>query len=472
MTRNIKPKNNILIIGAGPAGLACAMELSKKGYNFVIVEKDKQIGGLSKTYKFGDFKTDNGPHRFFSQNQYLYDFIGELLGEKWIKVDRLTRFYIKGKLYMYPIDWKNVMKNLGLVKMIRVIIDFVIVKVRYRDKTPKNFEEYALKNFGRTLADLNVINFNKKLWGLPLQELSVEWANQRVKDLTVSSLIKNTFLGKSGPKTLVDQFYYPSEGTGAIYEEIKKKILSDKGNQIITSDEPVEIKIKNNKISSVILKSGNEFNPDIVVSSVPIHKFLNILEPEVGKKIVGAANKLKYRSQVYLFITLNKRSITKDQWIYFPDEEIPFTRISEMKNFSSKMSPKGKTSLFVEFFCWEGDDIWNLSKSKLFELALPYFEKMKLFSRKDVINFYHIKAKDNYPVYDINYQKNLKVVKNYLDSIKNLHYIGRPGRFKYTNQDHSLEMGIITARSILENKKYDLDRIGSENKYFERGNIR
>jgi protoporphyrinogen oxidase len=172
-----------------------------------------------------------------------------------------------------------------------------------------------------------------------------------------------------------------------------------------------------------------------------------------------------------LFITLNKPLVTNNQWIYFPDQEIPFGRISEMKNFSKKMSPKSKTSLFIEFFCWEGDEIWNMRKDELFNMTLDWLERLQFVNREEVINVYHIKQKNVYPVYDLSYQKNLNIIKNYLNEFKNLQYIGRPGRFKYNNQDHSLEMGILAAKSILENKNYNMEDIASSNEYFEKGTI-
>jgi protoporphyrinogen oxidase len=174
---------------------------------------------------------------------------------------------------------------------------------------------------------------------------------------------------------------------------------------------------------------------------------------------------------VYLFITINKPSVMKDQWIYFPNPEIPFARISEMKNFSKKMSPLDKTSLFIEFFCWEGDEVWNKSKEELFELTISHLEKLDFLKRDEVIDIYHIKQKNSYPVYDLTYKEHLEIVKNYLNSFVNLIYIGRPGRFRYTNQDHSLEMGILAARSVIEGKSYDIENIGKEKEYFEKGYI-
>lgn len=210
-----------LIIGAGPAGMACAMELYRAGKKAVIIEKSDAVGGLAKTLQFGKFRTDIGPHRFYSKNAYLYSFIEDLLGEDWILVDRYTRFFIDGKFFMYPVEWKNVMQNIGMLKVGRALFDYVWAKFQYWGKEPDNFKDYVIANFGRTIADLNMIGYTEKIWGIPSEEISVDQAKQRIKKLSLMNLLKTllqTDSNKEGPKSLVNQFYYPSKGSGLIYE--------------------------------------------------------------------------------------------------------------------------------------------------------------------------------------------------------------------------------------------------------------
>jgi len=444
------------------------MELHNAGERFTVVEKDEQVGGLAKTYQFGEFRTDNGPHRFFSQNRYLYDFIEDLLGEKWITVDRYTRFYIDGKFYQYPVEWKDALSKIGFLKAGVAFLDYLAARIKYRNKDLENFEDFAISNFGRTLAEFNMLNYTEKIWGLPCSQLSVDWAQQRIKGLTLRSLLANAIFKRSGPKSLVDQFYYPNMGTGLIYEAIKDKISEE--NQILLSNEPVKFLHDGKNISEVILKNGESFSkPRKVISSIPMTSLLDMLDPDPPSEVSQAMSRLRYRSQAYLFLTLDKCSISKDQWIYFPDRDVPFGRISEMRNFSELMSPPGKTSLFIEFFCWKDDEIWNMSKEDLFEVAITWLDKLDLVRREEVIDIFHIRKDNAYPVYDLNYKENLDIVKKYLDSIENLIYIGRPGRFKYTNQDHSLEMGILAARSIVDGRSYNIEDVGAEEGYFERG---
>ncbi len=470
-----------LIIGAGPAGLAAAMELSETGKDFCVIEKSDQVGGLAKTYVIweGDleFRTDNGPHRFFSKNQYLYDFIGSILGEHWIAVERHTQQYVDGVFLDYPVNVIQVLRSFSPFFVCRIFIDYLWAVVQYKvfRKKMLNFYDYAVANFGKTLADFNILGYTEKIWGIPSPDIHADWAKQRITGLNIRSLIKNliekNLFGKGkGIKTLVDEFYYPDSGSGLVYEAIKGK-LEVRGYSIFTLSQPVTVFHDGRRIKKVSLEIGDktqEVEVENLIESVHVVDFLKLLNPLPPEEVLAAARRLKYRSQVYLFVTLNKERVSQNQWIYFPDKQIPFARISEMKNFSPKMAPPGKTSLFIEFFCNEGDEIYQKTKEELFELAMPYLEG-KFFSRAEVRHYYLFRGSKDYPLYNLNYEKNLAVIKDYLDSFENLYYIGRPGRFKYTNQDHSLEMGILAAKGVMDGKKIDMDDIGAEQEYFEKG---
>ena len=484
-TPRLNPAPETLIIGAGPAGLACAMELSRKGKTCSVVERDHQVGGLAQTIKIkeGDdvFLTDIGPHRFFSKNQYLYDFIEDLLKEEWRRVPRLTRQFVDGKYYNYPVNFGQVVRNLGLLRSARIGIDYFIARIRYDvfKKPMLTFEDYVVANFGRALAEFSMINYSEKIWGIPCADIHPDWAKQRISGLNLWSVLKNAIglggsgKGKQGPKSLVDEFYYPQFGTGRIYEEIGKHLVKS-GTDIHVNSEPIAVRHDGKRITEVDIKTPDgieTIKPKNVVESVPLTAFLDLLDPKPPAKVLQAAKNLRWRNQVYLFLTLNKEQVTADNWIYFPQKDIPFGRTSEMKNFSKDMCPEGTTSFFVEFFAFEGDDIWTMPKEQLLEMVMPYFEKWGFFTKEEIRQSYLMKRSHVYPVYDTTYKANVEKIRDYLDELENLIYVGRPGRFRYTNQDHSLEMGIIASRMILEGRRMDMDAVGAENEYFEKGPI-
>lgn len=474
-------KQGTLILGAGPAGMAAALGLHKAGWPFVVVEKNEQVGGLARTFQYGAFITDVGPHRFFSKNRYLYDLIEDLLGDRWIKVDRLTRFYIKGKLLFYPIELKNALLLTGPLRAIRIVFDYLAQRVKklFFKRNPISFEEQIIGDFGETLAKLNILNYTEKVWGLSCAEISPEWARQRIKGLSLKELIKNAFTRSNrGPKTLVHQFYYPDTGTGLIYERIKERILNNPRGceqSILTNSYPVKIVHDARRINEVFLNSKGDtftYRPEQVISSIPITELVGLLEPSPPIEVIEAAGNLKFRSHVSLLIILDKPAVFKDQWIYFPDKEIPFGRMMEPKNFSAKMAPANQTSLLLEFFCWENDAVWNLDKEALIELSMEWLEKLNFVRRGEIVGSFLHREKLAYPVYDLGYKKWLVIIKGYLRKLENLQLIGRAGCFRYNNQDHALEMGILAARNIIKNKRDDIEEIGAAQVYFEQGYVK
>ncbi|HRH93205.1 MAG TPA: NAD(P)-binding protein, partial [Candidatus Peribacteria bacterium] len=269
---------SILILGGGPAGMAAAMELSRKDITSTVVEKASMVGGLAKTLEFqrpeGTYRTDIGPHRFFSKNKYLYDFIEDLLGEEWKTVNRLTRFYVDGKYYFYPVRLGNVLLQMGPMRACRVLIDFLYEKVRkaVAPRAINSFEDYAVSNFGRSLAEFNMLNYTEKIWGIPCTRISKDWALQRIGGLSIGATLKKIFLKNTSAKSLVDIFYYPEFGSGTIYEAIVKRIR-EKGSIVMTNSEPTKLRWEGKRVTGVDVKTADgqkSYAPDAVISSVSV----------------------------------------------------------------------------------------------------------------------------------------------------------------------------------------------------------
>ncbi|MCX5792468.1 MAG: NAD(P)-binding protein [Elusimicrobia bacterium] len=463
-----------MILGAGPSGLAAACEFNKTAAAFLIIEKAPEVGGLSRTLTYGDFKTDIGPHRFFSKNKYLYELIAALLGKHWIKVARRTRFHVKGRYLLYPVELKNALLGIGIMSGLRMLADYSYQRLKslFIRTAPRSFEEKVVSDFGRALAELNILNYTEKIWGMPCSEISPDWATQRIKDLSLTGIFKKmVFEDKQHPKTLADQFYYPDSGSGLIYESMQARLGKNTAGKLTLNTCPLEIKHDGKDILGVVLKDPDgkrlEVSPRDVISSIPITELISLFNPAPGGKVLEACRRLRFRSHVSLLVTINKRSVFQDQWIYFPDKETPFCRVMEPRNFHPGLAPAGKTSLLIEFFCWHGDDIWSASKERLLGLSLVHLKTAGLLAEEDISGSFVHREKYAYPVYDLGYKENLHVVKDYFRKFKHLQLIGRAGSFKYNNQDHAIEMGILAARNVLENKYFSLDEVGSEQEYFE-----
>ncbi len=469
-----------VILGGGPAGMMSAYELSKNKRECVVFERNAVVGGLARTLRYDDFLTDIGPHRFYSKREYLYEMIEDLLGNEWISVNRLSRFYVGGRFYKYPVELVDALTGVGPYRAFRMISDYYFEKAKnlILPKKPRSFQDYAIRNFGLTLAKFNILDYTEKVWGIPCSQMSPDWALQRVGGLSVYSTLKNMILkefrSKSQPTSLIDKFYYPLYGAGYLYEKMREKIKMS-GSRVITEAEVLKVSHENGRITSVTVRHKNKTTTHDCkhcISSLPITVLAKIMDPLPPKKVIDAVKKLRFRSQLYVFIELDRPNVTKDNWIYFPDKNIPFGRIYEPRNFSPKMSPEGKTSLIVEYFCFENDEMWTMPPNKLFEFTVQELEKLSFIKREEVIKCYLHKEKYVYPLYLLDYKEFDETIKEYLRSFENLHYIGRGGRFKYHAQDIALDTGFFAAKGILEGKKYDIDNIGEEQEYAEKGSIK
>lgn len=466
-----------VIIGAGPAGVSAGLQLARNGIAPLILEKDAVIGGLSKTLEFhhgGDtYRTDIGPHRFFSQNPALYQLIEELLGEDWVVVDRLTRQLIDGKYFSYPVDIMQALRNVDPLVAVHMILDFLQATARnVLVKPPKDtFEDWVVLNFGRRLAEFNMLNYTEKIWGIPCSRIAGSWANQRIKGMNAFDIVKKALISGGGPRSMVDSFYYPRRGIQQIYDAMAAQAVAG-GGRIETRVNITKLHHDGARVTRLTYeKDGKAVDVDVdaLISSMPITDLVTLLDPAVPARVSKAAAALGYRDQVQVFLIVDKPKITRDTWIYFPTTPPTFGRMMEPKNWHPGMSPEGKSSLLVEYFAFKGDATWNAPDDRLVKQTVHELEWLGFVRKEEVLAGHVMRIEKAYPTWDVVYQKRLARITGFLDTIGNLYCVGRNGRFFYNNQDHSIETGLLAAQSIIEGKKYDLDNIGMETTYFEAG---
>ena len=466
-----------IIIGAGPAGVSAGLNLAKHGNKALILEKESNIGGLSKTLEFSyegeSYKTDTGPHRFFSQNPVLYDLIEDLLGDDWLVVDRLTRQYIDGKYFNYPVDIMQALRNVDPFVAIHMVLDYVAATVKNILIKPKkdSFEQWIVSNFGRRLAEFNMLNYTEKIWGIPCSRIAGSWAAQRIKGMNALDIIKKAMVKSGGPRSMVNSFYYPKHGIQQIYDTMLQYAL-DRDSKLEKNISLKKIFHNGSEIKSVEYESnGDLVKKDLtnLISSMPITELVQILEPAAPDVVIEAARKLSYRDQVQVFLIIDKPHITEDTWIYFPTTPPTYGRLMEPKNWVDSMAPKNRSSLLVEYFVFKGDSMWKMDDDQIIKRTMHELEWLGFVRKDDLLKGFVIRNEKSYPMWDVFYEDRLKIITDYLDTIDNLYCVGRNGRFFYNNQDHSIETGLLAAQSIIDGKKYDLNKIGMEDTYFEAG---
>ncbi len=466
-------ETKVVIIGAGPAGLTAAYELDKANISSVVLEKDNIVGGISRTVNYKGYRFDIGGHRFFTKVKVVEKLWHEVLGNDFLHRPRISRIYYKNHFFHYPLRPLNALFGLGIWNSLLVLLSYL--KIKISPKKPENtFEDWVSNRFGKRLFDIFFKTYTEKVWGIPCQEITAEWAAQRIKKLSLLSAITNAFYKKSAPKkqntitTLIDAFEYPKLGPGMMWERVSE--LVEKKNQVCLGAEVTKVFWTNTEVKAVEIKingqkkltKGSHF-----ISSMPIRELIQKFEPAAPKKIVDAAEALSYRDFITVAIIINKPDIFPDNWIYIHDSQVKVGRIQNFKNWSPHMVPdQNKTCLGLEYFCFEGDGLWTSTNEELIELAKKELISLGFIQSSDIEDGKVVRVPKAYPIYDSTYKKSLEIIRQFLHPLKNLQLIGRNGMHKYNNQDHSMLTAMMAVQNIL-GENYDLWQVNVEQEYHE-----
>jgi protoporphyrinogen oxidase len=280
-------------------------------------------------------------------------------------------------------------------------------------------------------------------------------AKARVSAPNLLSLIKASILKESKPELSADFFYYPKKGIIQLSENLARGIEKNKGRIIL-----------NKKVSQVFWdeKKGFEYatienngreekiKADIFISSMPMPDLIKSMSPKPPKNVQDAANSLRFNSLILLYLIIKKPKALESNWIYFPEKKFLFNRISEQKGMSEFSCPESKTALCIEFTSTKEISFNNLSAEQLFEKILPDLESIGICKKEDVEGVFLKRIQNVYPIYSLNYKKNLSTILNFLDSIPNMITIGRNGLFNYNNMDHCIDSGFKAAKKVYLNK--------------------
>lgn len=435
----MKTKKNILVIGAGPAGCTTANQLSKLGHAVTLIEKMDHLGGMAATFKWKKHFLDLGPHKFYTNLPETLTLVKKLLGSQLKVRPKTSKIRLFNYFLDYPVQIKDLLKKMGPIKALLFGFSFMAAQVKnLTGRQPKTSKDYLEYMYGRAVYESVFRSLSKKIWGEP-NSLDVNLAKTRVPAPTLVQLITGLLFGtKNQPSVSADIFYYPKKGIGTICDEL----IRNSKVKVLFNKELNKLTVKNSKI----------LESDIVISSMHLQRLVEILSPKVPVKVIKAANSLKHRSLIIVYLEFNKQRLFKDSWIFFPESQFIFNRICEQKAFSPTMISKDKTVLMVEITCQFNDSRWLMKDKEIVDAVLKDLIKAEVISdKKSFKDSNVIRVSRGYPVYDLNYQKNRQIVLNYLSTIKNLYTIGRPGLFFYNNTDHSIQIGIDLAKHIDKN---------------------
>lgn len=511
-------KKEVIIIGAGPAGLTAGYQLLKKSKNYhvTILEATDSIGGISKTVKYKDYRMDIGGHRFFSKNQEVVNFWNEIMplqgnipydyketgrstevkegGPNPNKEDkvmlvrnRISRIYYLKHFFDYPISLKwQTFKNMGLIRTISSGFSYLNAKIF--KKKEDSLENFYINRFGRKLYSMFFERYTEKLWGRHPKEISADWGAQRVKGLSIWAVIKDMFMkvfhikNKKVETSLIEEFYYPKYGPGHFWSTVAENIKS-LGGEIVMNANVTDIKFKDNNIVSVIA-NDIVYKGDIFISSMPIKDLINSMHgnKNINKNVTRIANGLPYRDFLTVGILVDKLNIKNktniktlgnivpDCWIYVQDEKVKLLRIQIFNNWSPYLvkNPKKEVWIGAEYTCSENDELWNMSDKEISNFVFSELETIGIIDHHEVKDYHVEKIKKAYPAYFDTYKDIDQVIK-YLDSFNNLYCVGRNGQHRYNNMDHSMITSFETVNNILNNikSKDHIWKVNTEKEYHE-----
>ncbi|HKO73417.1 MAG TPA: NAD(P)/FAD-dependent oxidoreductase [Bradyrhizobium sp.] len=475
----------VFVIGAGPAGLTAAYCLTKETSGVVVIEKDPQyVGGISRTVRRGNFLFDIGGHRFFSKSKEVVDLWHEILPNDFITRRRLSRIYYAGKYYSYPLSAFEALRNLGIFTSTVCVLSYAFAKL-FPIASPRSFHDWVRNRFGERLFQIFFRTYTEKVWGMSCDEISADWAAQRIKGLdlrvAVVNALKRSFrrkpksdaVGRDTVKTLIETFQYPRKGPGMMWDAAAAKII-ERGGQILMGRELTQLAyddIKRLWRIEVTTADGRRENYTArqVVSSAPVRELVQKLSPKPISLLHARA--LRYRDFLTVALMVDKPDVFADNWIYIHDPSVQVGRVQNFCSWSPEMVPAGMTCLGLEYFCFEDDGLWSMSDEDLVALAKREIAKVGLVSASDVVDGCVVRQPKAYPVYDDDYREHMAMIRRDLEqTYPTLHMIGRNGMHKYNNQDHAMMTAMLTARNILAGERiYDVWEVNEDAEYHEAG---
>lgn len=447
-------KKDIIILGGGLSGLSSGCVLTNAGFKVSVYERDTVVGGLSKTMEKNGFRFDLGGHRFFTKDETINAFVRELMGDELVSVRRSSKIYMRDKYFDYPLKPLNAMFGLGLLTTAGILYDYVreTAKRMVRKKEIISLEDWVVGNFGRAMFDIYFKEYSEKVWGIDCSRISATWVAQRINGLSLATAIKNAFFKFSGRDlaTLTDGFLYPSLGIGRLSDRLREEI--EKSNDVFIGTSVVSVNHKDFRVKSVSVRDRDQARTvpaDEFISSIPVTKLINMLNPSPPARVLETAAKLKFRDLVVVAIMVDRARVTDQTWIYIPEQKIPFGRVHEPTNWSPAMAPPCKSLLVMEFFSFKGDAVWNMRDDRLTDLTVDNLVRLGFIDKREVLDSAVVRVPNAYPLFEIGYRKHAEALHDYLGRFSNLHIAGRSGMFRYYNMDVAMRSGLETAEKVI-----------------------
>jgi protoporphyrinogen oxidase len=473
--------DEIVVIGAGPAGLTAALQLAKAGYRCLVLEADDVVGGLSRTVVADGYRFDIGGHRFFTKVPAVEALWHEILpGDDFLTRQRSSRVYYRGKFYDYPIRPANALRNLGPVEAARCLGSYLWSRVR-TPGDPATLEGYVAAKYGRRLYRHFFETYTQKVWARPPSELSADWGAQRIKGMSLWSAVWEPLRARLTRRhrvkakqvtSLIERFEYPRLGPGMMWERCTE-LVEAAGCKVILNATVERIEHRDGVAVAVTAtdESGAQTThpADHVISSMPLPALLRAMDPAPPADVLAVADGLAFRDFVSIALVVPTDKVPwTDNWIYIHDPTVKTMRVQNFGAWSPDLVRDGRNVLGLEYTVEEGDEWWSAPDEVLVERAREELHTLGLMDRADVETGYVVRMPKAYPVYDAGYQDAIAVLRGWIEAnVANVHPVGRNGMHRYNNQDHSMFTAMLAVENILDEAGHDVWAVNVERAYHE-----
>jgi len=465
--------SDIVVVGAGPAGLTAAYALTKRGEPVTVLEADQVVGGISRTVERDGWRFDIGGHRFFTKVPVVEQLWHEILpDEEFLLRPRMSRIYYNGKFFDYPLRAMNALRNLGFIEAVRCVLSYAWARV-HPPKDQNNYEGWLVARFGWRLYNHFFKSYTEKVWGMPVSKMPADWAAQRIKNLSLASAIVNALMPKRNQKditSLIEEFQYPMLGPGMMWERARDLVTSQ-GGRVLMQSPVTAIRHKNGAATAVVTAhDGGEvvYPADHVISSMPLPELVLAMDPPAPDTVQKAARALSHRDFLTVALVVPQSDGFPDNWIYIHSPDVKVGRIQNFASWSPYLVKDGMTCLGLEYFVFEGDELWTMPDADLVALGSAELERLGLARATDVKSGYVVRMPKAYPVYDEGYKAAVDVLREWIAAeVPNVHPVGRNGMHKYNNQDHSMLTALLSVENILDGSGHDVWSVNVDEDYHE-----
>lgn len=444
-----------VVLGGGVAGLTFALAMARRGRQVVVLESEQQVGGLSRTVVWGDYRFDLGGHRFHSLNPQLTGWVHQLMDGGLLEVPRVSHIWLDERYVEYPLKLPNALTAFGLPKAMRVFASYLRRwLVRQHNGSDVSFEDWVVRRYGQALYDIYFRPYTSKVWGLDCSELSAEWASDRIKLPSLRAAVQESlFRRETSPATLVSRFLYPQGGIGMLPQRMAEKALSTGRAAIHLNSHAWAMTpgegVQDWKVQYHQNGESHTIGGDWVISTIPLGMLVGML-PATHGSFASLDQRLAYRGVICILLAVEGGRLSSDTWTYFPDETLVFGRAHEPANWDPQMVPAHRTSLCLEVFATPGDETWQRSDSDLIEQVVADLGRVMALPPQRVLDGKVVRVPYAYPIYRVGYSDELQRVRKYLARWPNLHLLGRTGSFRYLNLDAVIESALCLADTFPE----------------------